>query len=74
MHLCQERGRLAAKGLSKVSESRQRYLLGRGAGDKGANRDGPVATIASGLHVFVRIMEGQQAAEIAKIILAIEQG
>lgn len=67
----QERDRLAAKGLSKVSESRERFLLERGGGEGGANEQGPIGTIAAELGVFLRIEKGQQPREVIETINAI---
>ncbi|CAM9461734.1 unnamed protein product [Sphacelaria rigidula] len=66
--LHEERDRLAAKGLSKVSESRERFLLEKGGGEGGANEQGPLGTIATGLGVFVRIEKGQQPREVIETI------
>lgn len=69
----QERDRLAAKGLSRISQSRERFLLEKGGGDGGANAQGPVANLVSGIRVFVRIQEGQPIEEVAEIVKNIEQ-
>ena len=49
---------MAAKGLSRISQSRERFLLEKGGGDGGANALGPTGNLVSGLRVFVRIQEG----------------
>lgn len=69
----QERDRLAAKGLSRISRSRERFLLEKGGGDDGANAQGPVGQLVSGLRVFIRIQEGQKAEDVAEMIDAIER-
>ncbi|CAM9795046.1 unnamed protein product [Ectocarpus sp. 6 AP-2014] len=68
-----ERKRLAAKGLSRISQSRERYLLEKGGGDNGANQRGPVGSLVSGLRTFVRIQEGQSVDDVAEIVNTIEQ-
>lgn len=67
-----ERERLAAKGLSRISQSRERFLLEKGGGDDGANALGPMGNLVSGLRVFVRIQEGQPIEEVVEIIKNIE--
>lgn len=69
----QERKRLAAKGLSRISQSRERYLLERGGGENGANPRGPVGSLVSGVRTFVRIQEGQSVDDVAAIVNTIEQ-
>ncbi|CAM9599411.1 unnamed protein product [Ectocarpus fasciculatus] len=68
-----ERKRLAAKGLSRISQSRERYLLERGGGENGANPRGPVGSLVSGVRTFVRIQEGQSVDDVAAIVNTIEQ-
>lgn len=67
----QERKRLAAKGLSRISQSRERFLLEKGGGDKGANSQGPVASLVSGLRTFVRLEEGHSVDEVAETVKTI---
>lgn len=71
--LAQERDLLSDKVLSKVSQSRERFLLERGGDDRRANQEGPMATVAEGLHVFMRIEKGQQAPEVVETILEINK-
>lgn len=75
MYLCalQERDRLAAKSLSRISKSRERFLLEKGGGDDGANSQGPVGNLVSGLRVFIRIQDGQKAEDVAEMVGAIER-
>lgn len=47
-------------------------MLEKGGGDGGANSQGPLGTLVSGLRVFVRIEEGQPVEEVAEIIKTIE--
>ncbi|CAN0078079.1 unnamed protein product [Scytosiphon promiscuus] len=68
-----ERKRLAAKGLSRISQSRERFLLEKSGGEKGANSQGPVGSLVSGLRTFVRIEEGQSVDDVAGIVKTIEQ-
>lgn len=63
---------MAAKGLSRISQSRERFLLEKGGGDDGANALGPMGNLVSGLRVFVRIQEGQPIEEVVEIIKNIE--
>lgn len=71
--LYEERDLLSDKVLSKVSQSRERFLLERGGDDRRANQEGPMATVAEGLHVFMRIEKGQQAPEVVETILEINK-
>lgn len=63
---------MAAKGLSRISQSRERFLLDKGGGDDGPNALGPMGNLVSGLRVFVRIQEGQPIDEVVEIIKNIE--
>lgn len=67
----QERKRLEAKGLSRISQSREKFLLEKGGGDNGANSKGPVGNLVSGLRTFVRIQDGQSVDEVADIVQTI---
>lgn len=64
---------MAAKGLSRISQSRERFLLEKGGGENGANSQGPVGSLVSGLRTFVRIEDGQSVDELADIIETIGQ-
>ncbi|CAM9439257.1 unnamed protein product [Pylaiella littoralis] len=66
-----ERKRLEAKGLSRISQSRENFLLEKGGGDNGANSKGPVGNLVSGLRTFVRIQDGQSVDEVADIVQTI---
>lgn len=72
-YLFQERKRLAAKGLSRISHSRERFLLEKGGGDHGVHSQGPVGNLVSGLRTFVRIQDGQSVDEVADIVQTIGQ-
>eukprot|EP00752_Nemacystus_decipiens_P017944 g16084.t1 len=63
-----ERKRLAAKSLSRISPSRERFLLEKGGGDKGVHAQGPVASLVTGLRVFVRLEDGHSVDEVAEIV------
>lgn len=73
LHSQQERKRLAAKGLSRISQSRERFLLEKSGGENGANSQGPVGSLVSGLRTFVRIEEGQSVDDVAGIVKTIDQ-
>lgn len=72
--LIQERDRLAAKRLSKVSRSRERFLLEKGRGGHGTrSKEPPTETLASKLSVFVRMQEGQSIEQLTDTIQTIER-
>lgn len=73
LNVLQERKRLAAKGLSRISQSRERFLLEKGGSENGASSQGPVGSLVSGLRTFVRIEQGQSIDDVARIVKQIEQ-
>ncbi|CAM9351452.1 unnamed protein product [Discosporangium mesarthrocarpum] len=70
----EERERLVCKGLSKVSRSRQRYLLEQGGKDSSTNARGPVGNLVERLGVFLRVSAEEDADEVAAKIKEIEDG
>lgn len=74
IYVLQERDRLAAKKLSKVSQSRERFLLEKGRGrDRARTKEPPTETLASKLRVFIRMQEGQSIEQLTDIIDTIKR-
>lgn len=70
----QERERLTSKTLSRVSSSRERFLVERRKDKKAQPEAGPGASVSSDLDLYLSLEDGLEAAQMANTIRNIKEG